>query len=236
MPVYLEAIQLLSSRLCGEALVRAPGTGPFSLASHLMGTEEFLLQIAMLDVEPNREDEKALRHLMDLTTEALIRFAKACRVAGARIVQAGDSLASPDVISPETYKKWVFPYEERFFSELRSTAAGECLSLLHICGDTTRILPLMAMTGADILELDHKVNLREASELVDNQVCLMGNLDPAGVLLQGTVALVVDKSLEAIDDAGRHGHFILGSGCEVPPKTPKENMHAMIRTARSWVR
>ena len=57
MPVYLEAIKLLSSKLKGKAIIRAPGTGPFSLASHLMGTEEFLFQIAMLGVEPDLEKE-----------------------------------------------------------------------------------------------------------------------------------------------------------------------------------
>ena len=233
MPVYLEAIQLLSSKLEGKALIRAPGTGPFSLASHLLGTEEFLFQIAMLGVEPNLEREKSLRHLLDLTTEALIQFARACMAAGARIIQAGDSLASPDVISPETYRNWAFPYERRFFSEFQSLADTGRLSLLHICGDTTKILHMMAETGANILELDHKVNLGFARKVVGERVCLMGNVDPAGVLLQGTAALVAERCLEAIDSAGRHGYFILGSGCEVPPKTPKENMHAMIETARS---
>ncbi len=233
MPVYLEAIQLLSSKLEGKALVRAPGTGPFSLASHLIGTEEFLFQIAMLNVEPDAGKEKAIRHLLELTTDALIKFAKACTAAGASIIQAGDSLASPDVISPETYREWAFPYEKRFFSEFGPRVDDRCLSLLHICGDTTKILHMMAETGANILELDHKVNLGTAREVVGERVCLMGNVDPAGVLLQGTAALVADKCLEAIDNAGRHGRFILGSGCEVPPKTPTENMHAMIRTALS---
>ena len=42
MPVYLEAISRLSGMTRGEVAVRAPGTGPFSLASYLLGTERFL--------------------------------------------------------------------------------------------------------------------------------------------------------------------------------------------------
>jgi uroporphyrinogen decarboxylase len=105
--------------------------------------------------------------------------------------------------------------------------------LLHICGDTTKILAIMAETGANILELDHKVSLAEARDVVGERVCLMGNVDPAGVLLQGSADLVAEKCLEAINSAGQHGHFILGSGCEVPPKTPAVNMHAMINTAHT---
>jgi len=33
-------------------------------------------------------------------------------------------------------------------------------------------------------------------------------------------------------DAGRHGGFILGSGCEVPAAAPRENLQAMIETVR----
>jgi len=49
MPVYLEAIQLLAEKTRGEVAVRAPGTGPFSLASHLLGTERFLIELALAE-------------------------------------------------------------------------------------------------------------------------------------------------------------------------------------------
>ena len=100
MPVYLEAISRLAELTRGDVAVRAPGTGPFSLASHLMGTERFLLEVALAEREPGGPAERALKRLMELTTEALIAFAKACLEAGAHLVQAGDSLASLDMISP----------------------------------------------------------------------------------------------------------------------------------------
>ena len=52
MPVYLEAIRRLVALTRDRVAVRAPGTGPFSLASHLMGTEQFLLELAL--AEQNR--------------------------------------------------------------------------------------------------------------------------------------------------------------------------------------
>jgi uroporphyrinogen decarboxylase len=233
MPVYLEAIRRLAEMTRGEVAVRAPGTGPFSLASHLMGTENFLIELAMADREPGGQGEQALKRLMELTTDALIAFATASLEAGSHLVQAGDSLASLDMISPATYRKWAWPAERRFFTTLNPLA--ECrgaATLLHICGNMTSVLESMADTGAHILELDHKVSLKSAKARVGDRVCLMGNLDPVELLWRGTPESVERAAEQAIADAGARGGFILGSGCEVPMAAPTENIKAMIQAAR----
>ncbi len=235
MPVYLEAISRLVERTRGEVAVRAPGTGPFSLASHLTGTERFLIELALADKDPGGQAEQALRHLLELTTRALIDFAKACLAAGAHLVQAGDSLASLDMISPPMYRKWAWPCERRFFAELNPCAQSYgAATLLHICGDMTPVLESMADTGAQILELDHKVDLKVAKDRVGRRVCLMGNLDPAGLLWRGSAGDVEQAATKAIRDAGSNGGFILGSGCEVPVAAPVGNLEAMVRAGHQW--
>jgi uroporphyrinogen decarboxylase len=232
MPVYLEAIRLLAKATRGAVAVRAPGTGPFSLASHVLGTESFLIELAMADREPGGPGEQLLKQCLELTTDALIAFAKACLEAGAHLVQAGDSLASLDMISPATYHKWAWPYERRFFQTINPLAEGSsAATILHICGNMTSALELMADTGAQILELDHKVSLKSAKARVGNRVCLMGNLDPVEVLWRGTTELVTQTATQAIADAASGGGFILGSGCEVPVAAPQENIQAMIQAA-----
>lgn len=233
MPVYLDAIRRLAAMTRGDVAVRAPGTGPFSLAGHLMGVESFLLHLALADRDPGGLVERALRRLLELTTEALIRFAAACLEAGADLVQAGDSLASLDMISPAMYRKWAWPAERMFFETI-NPPAKECgaATLLHICGNMTPVLSDMAATGAQILELDHKVSLREARERLGPGICLMGNLDPVECLWRGTPVEVTTAAREALAAAGAPGAFILGSGCEVPVAAPQENLHAMIAAAR----
>ena len=234
MPVCLEAIQLLAERTRGEVAVRAPGTGPFSLASHVLGTERFLLELALASRDPDGPAARALRDLMAVTTQALIAFARACLEAGAHMVQAGDSLASLDMISPRLYAEWAFPAELQFFRDLNPLAERRgAMTLLHICGNMTRVLEQMADTGAHILELDSKVNLAEAKARVGSRVCLMGNLNPVTVLWQGSPADVERAAQEAVDKAGGGGGFILGSGCDVPPGAPEVNLKAMIAAARS---
>lgn len=234
MPVYLEAIRLLAEMTHGELAVRAPGTGPFSLASHLMGTEQFLVELAIAERNPGGPTEAGLKRLMDLTTEALIAFSRACLEAGAHLVQAGDSLASPDMISPATYRKWAWPAERSFFEAIKPLAERHgAATVLHVCGNTTPVLDLMANTGTHILELDHKVSLKTAKRVVGDRVCLMGNLDPVELLWRGTPEEVDVAARQAIAEAGADGGFILGSGCEVPVAAPPENLKAMIAAARS---
>ena len=96
----------------------------------------------------------------------------------------------------------------------------------------TSVLELMADTGANILELDHKVSLRAAKGRVGHRVCLMGNLDPVELLRRGSPAAVNCAAAQATTDTGGRG-FILGSGCEVPVEAPRENIKAMIQAAHA---
>lgn len=233
MHVYLEAIRLIKEKIGNEAAIRSPGTGSFSLAAHLIGTEEFLMNLAVANSDPDGEEYKAMRHLMELSSDALIAFLKACSVEGADILTMGDSLASLDMISPQMYREWAWPYEQKVFKALREFDAGhEIATLLHICGNMTPVLEDMASSGPDLVEIDYKVDLRVAKQLIGNKVCLIGNLDPSSVLLYGSAADVAAASQKCIDDAGTDGGFILGSGCEVAYYTPQANMKAMVATAR----
>jgi uroporphyrinogen decarboxylase len=86
----------------------------------------------------------------------------------------------------------------------------------------------MAETGADILEIDAKVDMAEAKRLVGDRVCLMGNLDPSEVLHRGSPERVEREAQSVISAAAPAGGLILGSGCEVSPLTPVENIRAMV--------
>ncbi len=234
MPVYLEATEILAGKLKRDGVcVRGPGTGPFSLASHLMGTENFLVQLSMAEAEEDEERLEAFRYLMNLTSDALIAFSTALIGVGANLVQAGDSLASINMISPSMYGKWAFPYEKKFFDAINPLCLRHgAASILHICGNMTPVLDRMADTGAQIIEIDTAVSLAEAKVRVGDRVCLMGNIHPTAVLLQGTPDEVAAACASAIADAGEGGGFILGSGCEVPPYAPQANLKAMVAAAR----
>jgi uroporphyrinogen decarboxylase len=238
MPVYLEAVHLLKEHFGTEVAVRGPGTGPFSLASYLAGgTENFLMEIATAEMDEDKQKETLLFQLMELSSDALIAFLRALLESGSDVAQAGDSLASLSMISPAIYEKYVFPFEKKVFSAINPIAhAKGGVTLLHICGDTRKILPLMAETGADILEIDSQVDLAEAKALTKGKVALMGNLDPTEVLFRGTpekVRAASEACMRAVE--AEKGGFILGSGCEVVMRSPLENLKAMVEAAHSYI-
>ena len=248
MPVFLGAIKRMRAEVGDDLAIRPCGTGAFSLAGHMLGPENFVMAIALLSIEPDPEAERRLRSLMEICTETTIAFSLAALEAGADIVVDADSLASLDMISPEIYESWVWPYERTYFEGVTPKAKERgALTLLHICGNTTPILPLMAQTGTQILELDWKVDLADARRFVDDNSlnspgdappAIMGNLDPSAVLLQGTPADIrsaclaaMRKGVRSLEGSAIGTSFYLGSGCEVTPDTPPANIQAMVQSA-----
>jgi uroporphyrinogen decarboxylase len=167
-----------------------------------------------------------------LACQALIRFGEACWDAGADIIQCGDSLASCDVISPGTYERFAFPYQQRVFQAWKQH--GITAALLHICGDSTRVLDRYADTGAHLVEIDNKVDLRVAKQRIGQRVVLVGNVHTVTDLLEGDSQKVRTASQRCIEQAGYGGGFILGSGCLVPRRTPIENVQELVRVAHAW--
>lgn len=229
MPVYLEATQRIAQAVGDQAVVRVPGTGPFAVASYLIGSEAFLTEIALIQAGQDTGNAAAIERMLDLATETLIQFGLAQLQAGAHILQCGDSLASASVISPRTFRRFVLPRHQRIFEAWKQAGA---ITVLHVCGNNTRILDLLADTGADIVAIDSLVDLRFAKEQIGGRVSLIGNIDPVGVMLQGSVEQVEAAARRCLEDAAGGG-YILGTGCEVPPGTPIENVIALVHCAHS---
>jgi len=234
--VYIEAVGLLAQRVKGQAAVRAPGAGAYTMAGNMLGITDFLTAMALAEMEEDEEKIGMIMRLIEVMYESHYRFCEACVKAGADIVQSADSMASLDLTSPALYEKYAKPFEKRFFERIsKLKAEHEFLTLLHICGNNTKIAHLLTDVGCDILEVDYKVDLAHFKELLGGHICLMGNLNPAGALLQGRPQDVEQEALSAISKAGYGGRFLLGSGCELSANTPAENVRCMVETGHRAV-
>jgi uroporphyrinogen-III decarboxylase len=146
------------------------------------------------------------------------------------MLSGGDSPAG--LVGPTLYEESVLPSEHRLLEKLKPTV-GIPVSL-HICGNATPILPLMAASGADVLELDHAVDLANACRIAGPDIALWGNLDPVSLLARGNPAQIRTEATAAITAARESGHrrFVLSSGCTLAVETPAENIDALINTDR----
>ncbi|NOZ28781.1 MAG: hypothetical protein GXP39_12115 [Chloroflexi bacterium] len=228
LPELLKATRIVAQEIGDRAFILGRADqGPFSLASLLLGMEEFLLQISL------NERPEQIHRLLEFSLEVCCRYAVAQIEQGAHVTSIGESLAGPDVCSPRVYLEYEWPYAKRLVERLKERGI---LLAYHICGDTTPIVHKMVETGAAILELDYKADMRKVKEATRGKTTVLGPVDPNNVMALGTPDLVEEKCREAIEILAPGGGFILGPGCALPPETPPENVHAMIEAARRYGR
>ena len=222
LPALLEATRRTLEAIGQEVPVTCGLEGPFTLASLLAGAEN--ISRWML-----RKPE-AVHQLLGLAYEAC------CRLADA-IIDLGSApsltcaMSSSTVISPRHFQEFSQPYLTRLVAHIKSR--GIASVGLHICGKTAPIWQGMADTGASCLSIDNMAHLDEAKAAVGDRVCLMGNIPPAEVLLQGTPYDVRATARKCIREAWDNPKgFILASGCSLPTETPFANIEAMLDAAR----
>lgn len=223
-PLMLDALTRIRAAVGDEVFIVACfDQHPFSLAAALMDINEIMLQLY--------DDPAFLRALMERCADYALAYGSALAAAGADMLSGGDSPAG--LVGPSLYADVVLPSEQSLIRRLKA-ATGLPVSL-HICGNATPILPHMAESGADVLELDHLVDLGEACRIIGPGVGIWGNLDPVAVLARGTPAGVEQAAMHALAvvRAAGHSRFVLSSGCTLAVGTPPENVDALIQAARN---
>jgi MtaA/CmuA family methyltransferase len=219
----IEAVQRVREAIGSEVFIVACfDQYPFSLACAMMGMDVTMVKLI--------DDRAMVQAVMERGLEYALAYARALADAGADMLSGGDSPAG--LIGPKSYRDVALPFERRLIAALKSSVTVPVA--LHICGNSAPILGQMASSGADVLELDHLVNIRDACHTVGPEITIWGNLDPVGVLGQGTVDDVrraTGELMQIVDECG-HDRFVLSSGCTLSVETPSENILAMFEAAR----
>ncbi len=207
VPYISEAVKSLVGELGGKPLIGFAGA-PFTLASYLIegGPSKSHDKTKALMYGDPQLWHALLGRLADLASS----FLRVQVAAGAAAVQLFDSWVG--AVSPADYRQAVLPHTRRIFTELASSGVPR----IHFGVGTGELLGLLGEAGADVVGVDWRIPLDEASRRVGGKP-LQGNLDPA-VLLAGWD--VVEPRARAVLDSARSlpGHvFNLGHG--VPPET-----------------
>ena len=210
----LEGIRCLREKLGGEVPVMGWVEGALAEANVLRGDTALMTDLY--------DRPEWVAELLGLCAGVEIEFARAQVEAGADIIGLGDAIASQ--VSPRMYEDFALPHEKKIFEAVREMGA---VPRLHICGDTTRLLPLMAQSGAEIVDLDWMVDLNAATACFgDGGPAICGNFDPVAVMLRGNPALVREAVVRCVRDGGRRSFN--AAGCEIPDGTPQENLLAQV--------
>lgn len=212
----IDGVAQLAARAGQDKIVEGWVEGPCAMAADLRG-----LNTLMLDFH---DDEAFVTDLFEFVVAMEIEFARQQVQAGATLIGVGDAAAS--LVGPKTYRRFVFPYEQKLVAGLK--ALGTRVRL-HICGNTRKILGGMGRLGCDIVDLDFLSPMAEGRAAMGERQVLLGNLDPVRVLRDGTPESITAGLEDCWKAAGPR--YIVGAGCEVPRGTPLENLRALTRFA-----
>jgi len=201
-----------------EVCVMASQFAPFTCAARILGVEPTMVAII--------EEADGLLKLIRFSTEFAWSYIEPILehedVSG---IFLGDPVGSGDLISPDTFRMFVAPALKDIVSRIKTKGK---YAMVHICGDTTRILEDIVDIGPDCFSLDSKVDLRKAKEVLGGKVCVVGNVSPTGVFLSGTPEEVIGEGTACIEAWGEGGGFVLALGCDFPKNVPFENIQALM--------
>jgi uroporphyrinogen decarboxylase len=207
----LAAVRWMAERSRGEVPVMGWVEGALAEAADLRGFSELLLDVY--------DRPEWLSELLEMCATLAIRFAQAQVQAGAAIIGLGDAAASQ--VSPEMYRKFALPYEQRIFKAVHELGA---VARLHICGNTSRILGDMLESGADIIDVDWMVDYGRAAAVFGERAAVCGNFDPVAVMLQGSPEQVYRATTACLATGGKRSFS--AAGCEIPDQSPERNLQA----------
>lgn len=212
----VNGVALMKQKIGGEKIVEGWVEGPCAMSADLRGINTLMLDFF--------DDPVFVRDLFEFVVQMELRFAQAQVDAGADLIGVGDAASS--LIGPKLYQNFVFPYAAKLVDGIRKMGTRV---RLHICGNTRRMLGPMGRLGCDIVDLDYPCPLSDARAQMGPKQVLLGNIEPVGVLRNGTAESVTEAITECHRQAG--SRYIVSAGCEVCRDTPAANVRAMAEYA-----
>ncbi|MEU8613227.1 uroporphyrinogen decarboxylase [Actinoplanes sp. NPDC048791] len=212
-----EAVRLLVPELGPIPLIGFAGA-PFTLASYLIEggpSRTYLKTKAMMYGEPDLW-HALLGKLADIT----LAFLRVQAGAGVSAVQLFDSWAG--ALSEADYRRYVLPHSAKVLGGL----ADAGLPRIHFGVGTAVLLRAMGEAGADVVGVDWRTPLDEATTQIGADKAVQGNLDPAILFAPWEV---VEREARRVLAEGKAapGHiFNLGHG--VMPETDPEVLTRLV--------
>lgn len=226
MPFVIETIKILRKELEKKVPLIGFAGAPFTLATYMIeggSSKNFLHTKKMMFQNPG-----LFHSLMDKITTTVILYLGTQIKAGAQAVQLFDTWAG--VLTPEDYKEFEFPYIKRAVAELKK----EGVPIIYFANECAGLLKEIKKTGADVIGVDWRIDLREAIKRLGKKVAVQGNLDPCALFLPK------EKIGERVEDILWKGEFAKGHifnlGHGILPETPVENAITMVEAVHKYSR
>jgi len=219
LPMILSAMRRVKAEIGEETALYGLICGPFTLASHLRGTEIFM-DMAM--------DPAYVKELVGYCAQVAIAMSEMYIEAGMDVIAVVDPLISQ--VSPRHIEKLLLEPFKSVFDYIRAKGA---YSSFFVCGNATKQIDVMCKTGPDGISIDENVNLAEAKKVTDSyNITIGGNIPLTTTMLHGNQKDNMKCVIDLIDSVDHH-NLIVSPGCDMPYDTPIENTVACSQAVKN---
>jgi uroporphyrinogen decarboxylase len=205
-----------------DAIVRIPISGPFSIASNLLGFDRLILSAA----DCPEKVAAALLHLV----EGQLSFARGVKEAGVDITFF-ESAACPPMLSPALFRQIELPALKKLLGGM-SEIIGRPIPCV-IGGNTAPIVEAMLETGTNYLvcpfETTQETFLKKVEHRLDVHIRINADLR---IVASGTREQIRTEADRVLALCRKRPNSCLGTGA-LPYETIPENVLYMIEYVRS---
>jgi uroporphyrinogen decarboxylase len=216
-----EAIRRIVKEAGADVPVLGFAGAPWTLACYMVegrAKEGFAKVKSFMHHEPS-----LFRSLLHKIAQATIPYLKAQIAAGAVAVQLFDTWCGE--LSLEDYENFALPAAQEIISAISGS-----VPVIYYSKASHHLFPAVTRSGANVLSVDWRINLREARKIAGPGIALQGNVDPA--VLFGPEENIRSVTLETVSELDGEGH-ILNLGHGILQHTPVENAKLFIETGQA---
>lgn len=219
LPMILEVMRKMKSAVGEHTALYGLVTGPFTLASHLRGTDIFLDTI---------DDPDFLKSLMTFTGQFIQRMADLYIQAGMDVIAVVDPVTSQ--VSPRTFTTFLADPFSQVFDFIRKQGV---YSSFFVCGDATKNIEVMCQTQPDCIAIDENIDMVAVKPITDRyNIVLEGNIPLTTRMLLGNQQDNTKYIIDLLDSLPNQQQLIISPGCDMPYDTPVENVIAAMQAIR----
>lgn len=175
-------------------------------------------------------DEELTTDIFDAVGSRLLRFYEivaSIETVGACIVNDDWGFKNQTMFSPQTLRRWVFPWHKKIVEAIHKEGK---IAILHSCGQLkdvmTDVIVDMQFDAKHSFE-DQITPVEKAFEQWGEEIAILGGID-VDFLARSTPQKILQRSIDMQKRGLEKGRYALGSGNSIPDYVPDENYFAMI--------
>lgn len=187
--------------------------GPYSLAGRLLDMTEIMVLCY--------EEPEMVETVLEKATQFLTAYAKAMKEAGVNGICMAEPAAG--LLSPNLIEEFSNPYVQRVREAVED---DEFLFMYHNCGNIVPLLDKIKDLNMNAYSFGNAIDIEEALKVLPEDALVIGNIDPAGTIRNGSPEQIRRETTELLERCGKYKNFVIASGCDIPPMTSMENLDA----------